>query len=70
MPMASARPAASSSRASDDRREPSRGSSGTAITARSPRATSIAPLPSKLLARVSLHMIACRFAAKVQRLAG
>ena len=29
-----------------DRRAPSRGSSGTAITARSPRATSIAPLPS------------------------
>ena len=46
IPIASARPSASSIRASAERRAPSRGSSGTAMSARSPRETSVAPWPS------------------------
>src|SRR4051794_14211466 len=66
-PIASARPFASSRRASDDRRDPSRGISGTTMTARSPRATSIAPLPSKLF-RVVLRIVPQLRRIEVERL--
>src|SRR5437868_4723536 len=52
MPIASARPSASSSRASASRRAPSRGNSGATITARSPRATSGSAGWSKLFSFV------------------
>src|SRR5205085_9390195 len=55
MPIASASPSASSTRASILRRTWLPASSGTARTARSPRATSIAPLPSKLF-RIHLRV--------------
>src|SRR6476646_8112853 len=68
IPIASASPSASSTRASAERRAPSPGSSGTAMTARSPRETSIAPLPSKLFSVALLSLAALLEVERMRRL--